>query len=73
MITWTSLSPRALKAVVEGRVTKEDVREAFQRMDALVGSAEKVDMLADVRGQVSIELSATIMPMARTRARCWSA
>jgi hypothetical protein len=34
------------------------VREAFQRMDALMGSAEKVDMLADVRGQVSIELSA---------------
>ena len=58
MITWTALSPRALKAVVEGRVTKEDVREAFARMDALMGSAEKVDMLADVRGQVSIELSA---------------
>ena len=58
MISWTALSPRALKAVVEGRVTKEDVREAFARMDALMGGAEKVDMLADVRGQVSIELSA---------------
>ena len=58
MITWTALSPRALKAVIEGRVTKEDVREAFQRMEALMGSADKVDMLADVRGQVSIELSA---------------
>ena len=58
MISWTSLSPRALKAVIEGRVTKEDVREAFQRMDALMDSAEKVDMLADVRGGVHIELEA---------------
>src|ERR1043165_7666959 len=58
MISWTSLSPRALKAVIEGRVTKEDVREAFQRMDALMDSAEKVDMLADVRGGVHIELAA---------------
>jgi hypothetical protein len=58
MISWTSLSPRALKAVVEGRVTKDDVREAFQRMDALLDGSGKVDLLADVRGQVSIELSA---------------
>ncbi|HYD12155.1 MAG TPA: STAS/SEC14 domain-containing protein [Allosphingosinicella sp.] len=58
MITWTSLSPRALKAVVEGRITRDDVREAFQRMDALMDGDGKVDLLADVRGQVSIELSA---------------
>jgi hypothetical protein len=58
MITYSSLSPRALEAVVEGRVTKEDIREAFERMDALMGSADKVDMLADVRAGVHIELAA---------------
>ena len=58
MITWTSLTPRALKAVVEGRITREDVREAFHRMEALMAGVGKVDLLADVRGQVSIELAA---------------
>ncbi len=58
MITWTSLSPRALKAVVEGRITQDDVREAFHRMEALMEGDGKVDLLADVRGQVSIELAA---------------
>jgi hypothetical protein len=58
MITYTSLSPRALEAVVEGRVTKEDVREAFARMDGLMTHSDKVDMLADVRGDVHIELAA---------------
>jgi hypothetical protein len=58
MITYTSLSPRALEAVVEGRVTKEDVSEAFARMDALMGSADKVDMLADVRAGVTVDLAA---------------
>jgi hypothetical protein len=58
MITYTTLSPRALEAVVEGRVTKEDVREAFARMAALMDSADKVDMLADVRAGVHIELTA---------------
>ena len=58
MITYTALSPRALQAVVEGRVTKEDVREAFERMDALMGSEARVDMLADVREGVHIDLAA---------------
>ena len=58
MITYTSLSPRALEAVVEDRVTKEDVREAFARLDALMNAAEKVDLLADVRDGVHIELAA---------------
>lgn len=58
MITYTSLSPRALEAVVEGRVTKEDVREAFDRMGGLMDANDKVDMLADVREGVHIELAA---------------
>ena len=58
MISWTALSPRALKAVVEGRITREDVRAAFLRLDALMDSADKVDMLADVRDGVHIELAA---------------
>ena len=58
MITYTSLSPRALEAVIEGRVTKEDVRGAFDRMGALMDAAPKVDMLADVRAGVHIELAA---------------
>lgn len=58
MITYTSLNPRALAAVVEGRVTKEDVREAFDRMGGLMDANEKVDMLADVRAGVHIELAA---------------
>lgn len=58
MITYTTLSLRALEAVVEGRITKEDVRAAFARLDALMASADKVDMLADVRDGVHIELAA---------------
>ena len=58
MISYTSLSPRALEAVIEGRVTKADVREAFARMGALMDSNDKVDMLADVRTGVHIELAA---------------
>jgi hypothetical protein len=58
MITWTSLSPRALEAVIEGRVTREDVRGAFERMGALMDAAPKVDMLADVRAGVHIDLAA---------------
>ena len=58
MISYTTLSSRALEAVVEGRITKEDVREAFARLDALMGGAEKIDMLADVRDGVHIELAA---------------
>jgi hypothetical protein len=58
MISYTSLSPRALEAVIEGRVTKEDVREAFTRMGELMDSNDKVDMLADVRTGVHIELAA---------------
>jgi hypothetical protein len=58
MITYTSLGPRALEAVVEGRITKEDVREAFARLDRLMGTAGKVDMLADVRDGVHIDLAA---------------
>jgi hypothetical protein len=58
MITWATLSPRALEAVVEGRITREDVRAAFARLDALMDSAGKVDMLADVRGEVTIDLAA---------------
>jgi hypothetical protein len=58
MITYTSLSPRALEAVVEGRITKGDVREAFARLDRLMETAPKVDMLADVRDGVHIDLAA---------------
>jgi hypothetical protein len=58
MITWTTLSPRTLEAVVEGRITKEDVRAAFARLDALMDSPAKLDMLADVRGDVSLDLAA---------------
>ena len=58
MISYRSLSPRALEAVVEGRVTKEDVREAFARMGSLMDANDKVDMLADVRAGVHIELAA---------------
>ena len=58
MISYTTLSPRALEAVVEGRVTKEDIREAFARMDTLMGDTGKVDMLADVRKGVHVDLAA---------------
>jgi hypothetical protein len=58
MITYTSLSPRALEAVIEGRVTREDVRGAFERMDQLMASAPRVDMLADVRAGVHVDLAA---------------
>lgn len=58
MITYTSLTPRTLEAVVEGRITKEDVGAAFARLEALMDPAETLDLLADVRGAVHIELAA---------------
>ncbi|HTU11804.1 MAG TPA: STAS/SEC14 domain-containing protein [Allosphingosinicella sp.] len=58
MISYATLSPRALEAVIEGRITKEDVHAAFERMDALMAAAPRVDMLADVRGDVTIDLAA---------------
>jgi hypothetical protein len=58
MISYTNLSPRALEVVVEDRVTKEDVREAFARIDALLETAPKFDVLADVRAGVHIDLTA---------------
>ena len=58
MISYTALSPRALEAVVQGDITKDDVREAFERLDALMAGADKVDMLADVREGVHLELAA---------------
>jgi hypothetical protein len=39
-------------------VTKEDVREAFARIDALMERSGKVDMLADVRADMTIDLAA---------------
>jgi hypothetical protein len=58
MITYTSLSPRAVEAVVEGQVTREDVREAFGRFDRLIETAPKLDVLTDVRQGAHVELAA---------------
>jgi hypothetical protein len=58
MISYTNLTPRALEVVVDGRVTQEDVREAFARIDLLLETTPKFDILADVREGVHIDLAA---------------
>jgi hypothetical protein len=58
MLTYAALSPRALEIVCEGRVTADDVRAAFARMERLIDGAPRIDCLADVQGGVHIELAA---------------
>jgi hypothetical protein len=58
MISYTNLTQRALEVVVDGRVTQEDVCEAFARIDLLLETTPKFDILADVREGVHIDLAA---------------
>jgi hypothetical protein len=58
MISYTSLSPRALQISVEGPVTREDVRDAFGRMEALLATTPQFDVLAEVKAGVHVELAA---------------
>lgn len=60
MITYTSLTPRALEIVCEGHVTGADAREAFGRMERLIETAPRVDILADVREGIHIEFGAIL-------------
>lgn len=60
MITYTSLTPRALEIVCEGHVTGADAREAFGRMERLIETAPKIDILADVREGIHIEFGAIL-------------
>ena len=58
MLTITTLSPRAIEIVAEGRFTDADVRPALARLEALLDEMPSIDILADVRGSPSIGLSA---------------
>ena len=60
MITYTSLTPRALEIVCEGHVTGADAREAFGRMERLIETAPRIDILADVREGIHIEFGAIL-------------
>ena len=60
MITYTSLTPRALEIVCEGHVTAADAREAFGRVERLIETAPRVDILADVREGIHIEFGAIL-------------
>jgi hypothetical protein len=60
MLTYTTLTPRALEIVCEGHVTAADAREAFARIERLIEVAPKLDILADVRAGVHIEFGAVI-------------
>jgi len=60
MLTYTSLTPRALEIVCEGHVTAADAREAFARMERLIETAPRIDILADVRAGIHIELGAIV-------------
>ena len=60
MITYTSLTPRALEIVCEGHVTGVDAREAFGRMERLIETAPRIDILADVREGIHIEFGAIL-------------
>lgn len=58
MLTITTLSPRAIEIVAQGRFTDADVRPALARLEAILDEMPHVDILADVRGSPSIALSA---------------
>lgn len=58
MLTITTVSPRAIEVVAEGRFTDADVRPALARLEALLDEMPSIDILADVRGSPSIALSA---------------
>ena len=60
MITYTSLTPRALEIVCEGHVTGVDAREAFGRMERLIETSPRIDILADVREGIHIEFGAIL-------------
>ncbi len=58
MLTITTVSPRAIEVVAEGRFTDADVRPALARLEALLDEMPSIDILADVRGSPSVALSA---------------
>lgn len=60
MLTYTALSPRALEIACEGDVSAADAREAFARMERLIETAPKLDILADVRAGVHVEFGALV-------------
>jgi len=60
MLTFTPLSPRAIAIVAEGHFTAADVAPALERMAEILDTTPQLDILADVRGSPSVELSAVL-------------
>jgi hypothetical protein len=58
MLTTTSLTPRALEMICDGRVTADDVRDAFARIERLIETAPRIDVLADVRAGTGVDPAA---------------
>jgi hypothetical protein len=54
MLTLTQLTPSALEITVEGPLSREDVARVLAEIDAILGSVERLDILADVRGAPDI-------------------
>lgn len=60
MLTFTSLSPRAIAITAEGHFTAADVAPALARIETLLDTKPQLDILADVRGSPSVALSAVV-------------
>lgn len=60
MLTFTSLSPRAIEVTAEGHFTAADIAPALDRMAAILDTTPQLDILADVRGSPSIALGVII-------------
>lgn len=66
MLTITPLSSRALEAVAEGALTREDVPRALDKLAAFIDQAGgKIDILADVRGTPDIHLDMIVEELKR--------
>lgn len=60
MLTFTSLSPRAIAIVASGHFTAADVASALAQLETILDQTPQLDILADVRGSPSIALSAIV-------------
>lgn len=65
MLTLTPLSPRAIEVTASGHFTGADVAPAFDQLTALLETTPQLDILADVRGPVSISPSVTAEELKR--------
>jgi len=60
MLTITPLSARAIEVTASGHFTAADMAPALNRLSAILDDMPRLDILADVQGQVSISPSVVV-------------